>query len=247
MRVLAAGLKLFRFHSRAEYRRTMFGMVWLVLPSVLIALAALYVRARGHFSVETPGMSYGLFVAVGFLAWQGFVDAIYAPLQFFQRYTPLLTRTTVRLEIILAAAMFSSLSSGAIRFAVAMAAMLVAKEAALGWLWYAALAWTALVVFGFGIGLFLTPLALLRDDVKRALGLMLMFWLFLSPVFYPISVGPLDLVNPVAVLLPQIRSAAIGTAPGDIGTVYSGLAVILAAAGWFVLRSVRPRLAAGLE
>jgi lipopolysaccharide transport system permease protein len=66
-----------------------------------------------------------------------------------------------------------------------------------------------LILMGFALGLFLTPLGMLYSDIGSALGIFLQFWFFVTPVVYsPPESFPYSLIatlNPVSPLLVGTR------------------------------------------
>ena len=81
--------------------------------------------------------------------------------------------------------------------------------------WTAILAPIALVnliMLGIFLGVFLAPLGLLYQDVSRGLTIMTGFWLFLTPVVFPVpnsgTFGTIVKMNPVTPLLVTTRELA---------------------------------------
>ena len=75
---------------------------------------------------------------------------------------------------------------------------------------YAPMGIFALSLAGFSIGLALTPLGMLYKDINRGLGILLPFFMYLTPVVYPIPreglIGLIMEWNPLASLITQTRN-----------------------------------------
>lgn len=75
---------------------------------------------------------------------------------------------------------------------------------------YAPIGLFAIILAGFSIGLLLTPLGVLYQDVNRGLGVLLPFFMYLTPTVYPISregvIGLFMKFNPIAAFITQTRN-----------------------------------------
>jgi hypothetical protein len=114
-----------------------------------------------------------------------------------------------------------------------------------------AVPWACLLLaFGGAVGLLVTPIGLLYDDIGRilALGLSLMF--FLVPIVYPVATSGAArmaiIANPAAVFLVDARDAMLTgrTAFGEWGAIHGALTLVLLVAAFGFLRAARPHLAA---
>ena len=123
----------------------------------------------------------------------------------------------------------------------------------LGYLWLLAPPGVAaLLLLGVALGLLLTPVGLLYQDVSRGLALAVGFWFFLTPVIYPWpSAGRAALLarlNPVAPLLEATRgwltTGRAASAHGFLLVVALTLPVLLTA--WLLQRLARPHIIARL-
>jgi lipopolysaccharide transport system permease protein len=99
-----------------------------------------------------------------------------------------------------------------------------------------------------GIGFFLVPIGGLYGDVERALGFLLLFWFFVTPVVYPPPEGALfaliDRFNPISPLLigtKELVTMGVLSDPLRFGVV-SGLALVLLFVGWVLFRLSIPIL-----
>jgi lipopolysaccharide transport system permease protein len=97
---------------------------------------------------------------------------------------------------------------------------------------------------GFSIGLALTPLGMLYQDINRGVAVLLPFFMYLTPVVYPPpQAGILRLLmqwNPLAVLITQTRN---GFTAQPLSELASFWAFTLAFALLFTISLVVYRLA----
>jgi lipopolysaccharide transport system permease protein len=106
----------------------------------------------------------------------------------------------------------------------------------------------ALIGLGIAIGLVLTPIGMLYQDIGRGLGFATAAWFFLTPVIYPVPkasfAATLIELNPVTPLLVSTREwLVVGEAsllPGFLWV--SGLSLLLLMFAWVQYRLAMPHL-----
>lgn len=103
-----------------------------------------------------------------------------------------------------------------------------------------------LVLLGIFIGLLLAPLGILYQDVSRGLTLITGFWLFLTPVVYPVPkqgiFGFLVQLNPVTPLLVTARELATTGVISNFSAflIVSAITLIGLIVTWIVFRLAMP-------
>lgn len=248
----AVAWRLFLHGLRADYRQTLLGYAWVLLPPLATTAMWVYLHSAKVFAVGPTDTPYPLYVLSGTLLWQVFAEALQSPLQQLASARGILTRSRTPHEALLLAGIYGVLFNFAVR-----AATLLPVFAWLGvhWSWamlLAPLGVAALLMLGFAIGLLLAPVGLLYKDVSRGLALVLGFWFFLTPVIYPPPASGLAsltaTLNPVSPLLVTTRRWLTSGGPGVEGGVaeVTALALVLFAVAWIGYRLARPHLVARL-
>lgn len=234
------GRRLFAAQLRGRSRRSVLGYLWLVLPAAAVTILCLYLQSLGVLAAGPIGMPYPLYVLSGVLLWQIFVEALNQPVQQLLAARHLISRSPVPHEAILIGAALDVLLSAAVRLALLLAAFWVYAPGLPGP--GLALGIAALILFGFSIGLWVAPWALLYDDARHALTMAITFWFFLTPIAYrPVAQGLIGL-NPVTPLLGTARSSlAEGGVSAGLLPVTVAAAVLLLA-GWLLYRLARPHI-----
>lgn len=207
--------RLFLRNLSAQYRQTMFGFLWAFLPP--LANTALWVglNANSVINIAIPGdVPYYLFVLTAMVFWQLFVDAVSAPLLAATQSKPMLAKVRFPREAILVAAVGEVLFNFAIRLVLLLIVYLgFYGGLPLGAI-YAPLGAIAILLMGIAIGVWLAPLGLLYDDIGRALPMITQFWMFVTPVIYPVIYPTKEVnahfliiwLNPPASLIEATRS-----------------------------------------
>lgn len=240
---------LFLRRLQAGYRQSWLGYLWLLLPPLATAAAWVYLNAARVLDVGSTELPYPVYVLAGTLLWQVFAEALGSPLQQLSSSRAILTRSRIPHEALLLAGAVEVLFNFAVRLLVlAPVALWYGVRAGPGLL-LAPLGVASLLLLGFAIGLLLTPVGLLYQDVPRGITLAAGIWFFLTPVIYPPpAAGAAGAPNPVAPLLVTTRRWLTGgpaePAPGFLPVL--AVALLCLGVAWLGYRLARPHLVARL-
>jgi lipopolysaccharide transport system permease protein len=238
--------QLFIRNLRSQYRQTLLGYFWILMPPLATTVIWWFLHSIRVVQFNTPGIPYPLYLLVGMLLWQGFVDALQAPLRVVSDSKQLLAKVNFPRESLVLA----GLGEVAFTFGVRMV-FLAIIFIGLGYvpaitLPLAFLSVAALFVLGTVIGLILTPMGLLYQDVGRGLGIFAQFWLYLTPVIYPppesFPASLLNWLNPVSPLLIVARDWMLTGTTGSLTSfiVVSACLIPAMLAGWIYYRITLP-------
>jgi lipopolysaccharide transport system permease protein len=216
---------MFRFFgARAVeklYKNTVLGRAWIVLRP-LIPLVVRVLLFGGILKVSSQhGTPYFLFVAVGSAAWELFASAAMWATRSIELNGGLLSRMYVPRLILPVSTMAPSLLSFLVN--VGVIALIFGYFRVRDGVWYLDPTWLAvapvalvlMLLLALPIGLWTSVLAVGARDVRFGLGYALDFWIYLTPVVYPMSAVPehlhwLLMLNPMTVLVVAFRGAIFG-------------------------------------
>lgn len=210
----------------AQYRQSVLGVFWAFVPPLLSALLFIVLQHKKVVNIPDPGMPYALFALVGTTLWQTFTDAVNAPLKVVTGAKPVLAKINFPREALILSAFYQTLFAFAIK-ALLLVGVLLWFAVPVTWGWLLALIPIFLLIWlGIAIGLALTPLGMLLNDVSAMLTLGLQLAFFLTPVVYPPPQSfPYSLLatwNPVS---PYLLAARNLLAQGQIENLTPLLAV----------------------
>jgi lipopolysaccharide transport system permease protein len=191
------------------YRETALGYAWALLPPLMTAVVFIYLKSNQIFSLGETEMPYPVFVVSGLVFWQTFADSINCPLKITSQSANLLGRVNFQREALILAGIGEVVFNLIVRLVLLVGVLvlfsLLPKATALLF----PLGLFFLVAFGLMLGLFLLPAGLLYRDIGRGLSLILLLWMFLSPVLFPqpetSSMNLVTALNPMGVYITTLR------------------------------------------
>lgn len=205
------GFRLFKRNLKALYRQSLLGYVWAILPP--FATAALWVFLRGNNVVrmEETGVSYPVFVLTGTMLWQIFSEAVSAPINQMTQNKSMLTKINIPREGLLLSGVYELFFNIVIKIILLGAVFLYyLQEVSFSSLVFVPIGILSISLAGFSIGLILTPLGMLYQDINRGLAVLLPFLMYLTPVVFPAPeegyVGMIMKLNPLSILIGQTRN-----------------------------------------
>lgn len=240
--------QLFVRDVSAQYRQSLLGVVWALLPPLAMGLVFILLQAGGVVTVAETNVPYPVFVLVGTTYWQVFVDALNAPLKSVTSGKAILTKVNFPREALILSAVYNVLFQLFFKGLVLLGVFVYFDVPLQTGLLLAPLAILMLILLGLAIGLLLTPVGLLYTDVASGLVIFTQVWFFATPVVYPAPESfPLSLLataNPVSPLLTAARDLTLhGRFENAAGLLLVGALTLLGLlAGWVVYRVSLPIL-----
>jgi lipopolysaccharide transport system permease protein len=242
---------------KALYRQSALGYFWAFLPPLVTTALFLFLRSGNAFSTAEDTIPYLPFVLIGTLMWQTFADAVQGPLKVVASSKAMIIKINFPQEALLLAGVGLTVINFTIRLSILLPALAYffftypEMSLTVNFLFFP-LAVLALMLIGYAIGVMLAPLGMLFKDVNLALMLFLTFWMFVTPVVFPLAtegkLALLQLLNPVTPILVTARELALGLPPTMLG---HALLIVLAFVGvlflgWTLFRVALPHVIARL-
>jgi lipopolysaccharide transport system permease protein len=196
----------------AQYRQSFLGIIWAFLPPIFMATGFTLASNANVINVGKTDLPYPAYVMFSTALWQTFVEALNGPVQAVTVAKPMLARVNFPREALILAKIGEVFFNFAIKL-ILIVALFIYFSVSVSWtVILTPIALIHLVLLGTFIGILLAPFSVLYQDVSKALTLFTGFWLFLTPVVYPIpnagTFGFLVKLNPVTPLLVTARELA---------------------------------------
>lgn len=230
----------------AKYRQALLGIVWAFIPPIAMAVGFTLAREANVFTVGATDIPYPAYVMFNTALWQTFVDAVTGPVQAIAQAKPMLARVNFPREAIVLAKLGEVGFNFGIKL-ILIIGLFVYFQVPLSWtVILAPVALVHLIFLGTLVGVLLAPVGVLYQDVSKSLNMVMGFWLFLTPVIYPVPTegifGALVALNPVTPLIVTIRElATVGSLSNAVGFwVVSALTFIGLLFTWIIFRIAIP-------
>ena len=245
---------LFRRDLQAKYKGSALGVVWVLLPPlVLVCVYLLVFKVLWRAAVP----HYSLYLLAGLSSWIFFATTVQAGSRAMLDNAPLIRKTRFPRQLVA----FSVVATQAITFAIMLAILIVLSlvfiPAARATVWLALP--LALLYAGFvaGVALVAACLNVMLRDTEHILAAALIPWFFLTPILWSFATIPpsaaahhkliavLKWGNFVAPPIAAVRDALwSGRLPAAGDVIYLAVAAVVAlAVGSLVFRRIDDRLA----
>lgn len=197
---------------KAQYRQSFLGIVWAFIPPIAMALGLTWAGKSQVIAISATDLPYPAYVMFSTSLWQTFVEALQGQVQAVTKAKPMLSRVNFPREAIILAKLGEVLFNFGIKL-ILIVGLFIWFRIPVSWsVILAPVALIHLILLGTWFGLMLAPLSMLYQDVTKALTMLIGFWLFITPVIYPIpetgSFSTFVRLNPVTPLLVTIRELA---------------------------------------
>jgi len=233
---------------RAQYRQTALGLLWAFILPLANTAAWLFIQSSGIVTLQATTLPYPVYVFTGTILWAIFMDAVNAPLQQTIAARPMLAKINFPREALVLSGIYQTLFNAAIKIGVLLAALPIMGILP-GWgLLRFPFAVLSLMLAGIALGLLITPVGILYNDVGKGLPLLMQFFMYLTPVVFPMPdkgwAATLIQANPLTPLILTARDLLTGFAPEHMTIfllVNFGMFILLSLM-WVVYRAAMPIL-----
>jgi ABC-type polysaccharide/polyol phosphate export permease len=225
---------------QARYKGSTMGVFWsIVQPLVMLILYTMVFSTILKVQVgpaEGTGV-FAIYLFCGMLPWNAFQEGISRSAGVILDHSNLIKRTIFPAEILPIYVVASGLVQELIGLGILLGAVLLTAKTLSPTLFFLPV---ILLLQGFltlGLAWIVAAVNVFLRDVGQLLGLVLTFWLFLTPIFYPPSLVPgslawILLVNPMVWVVEAYRSVILR---GAIPSSTSLLALALCSSAAFLI------------
>lgn len=231
-----------------KYAGSVLGLLWHPLSAALLLATYSFVYLvvfRARFS-EFGRFEYVLFIFSGMVPYLGFSDAVATATPSVKANLALLRNSVFPLELVPIRQLIVSMGGLLISLGILLLMLIGSGNAGLHLL-YLPVPLALLFVSLAGLVWFTSATAVLVPDVTYVVNLLLLLFLFISPIGYPLSMVPEAariwvLLNPLTYLVESFRFALMGLreTPLWADAVFALFALVLAIAGAGFFRRLMP-------
>lgn len=229
---------------RVRYKGSTLGFLWTFLNPLLTMLIFYIVFSK---IIKINIEQYPLFLLSALLPWTFFSSSLTDAAHSIINNANLVKKIYFPREILPLSYVLSNFINFLFSLAVLLPILIVFRAGGLRFIYFLPAILILHLIFTIGLALFLSCANVYFRDVSHFLGIILMFWFYLTPVFYSLDMVPQNLrsiyiLNPIASLITIYRNVLFeGKTPSAINLSISVLIfTITLLFGYFVFRRYEP-------
>jgi lipopolysaccharide transport system permease protein len=230
----------------AQYRQSFLGFLWAVIPAIVLAATFTFAKNGGVVNIGATDIPYPAYVMFSMTLWQTFVESLLGPIQAVAAAKAMVARISFPREALILAKLGEVFFNFSIKL-VLIIGLFIWFQIPVTWsVILAPVALIHLILLGTAIGVFLAPMSALYQDFSKGITLATGFWLFLTPVVYPVptdgafgSVIKLNIVTPLLVTTRELATTGVISNPQGFW-IASAIAIIGLLLAWVIYRLSMP-------
>ena len=205
----------------SQYRQSYLGIIWAFITPISSAFDWIFLNATGTVNLSDTGVPYPVYVFSGTLIWSIITEAMNSPASNTNAARGIMTKINFPKEALILSGIYKLLFNSSIKIGL-LVVLIFAFGIGFHWsLLLFPLAIVAAIIFGTTIGLFITPISLIYNDVGKIISMGLSLLMYITPVVYAIPkeglMKTIMELNPFTSLILTARDLALGNAPDYLG------------------------------
>lgn len=200
---------------KVRYKQTVLGGLWAIIqPFFLMVVFSLFFGLLAK--VPSDGIPYPIFSYSAMIAWTYFSSSLSGASNSLVTEAGLISKVYFPRMIAPLAPILAGLLDFAISFIILIALMLYYHIYPTIMVLTLPLLIILIMLCSSGTGMFLAALNIKYRDIRYVIPFLVQFWMFASPVVYPVSLVPekyrlIYAINPMSGIIEGFRSALLGT------------------------------------
>ncbi len=222
-------LSLAKRELAARYKGSVLGILWAVLtPIVMIAIFTIIFAGifKAKFGVSNSSWDYALYLFCGLLPWNAFQESVQLSSTTIVGHANLVKRVVFPLETLPVSQSLAAIANQLFGTVALLAAALILRRELHPTILLLPVLLIPQFIATLGAAWLLAALGVFVRDIVQGISLVLMAWLYLTPIIYPESMVPpryqsLVNLNPFTPLVRSYRRIILeGALPGWRGLAY---------------------------
>jgi lipopolysaccharide transport system permease protein len=216
---------------KVRYKQTLIGAAWVVLQPLLTVL--IFTVVFGNFAnIPSDGLPYPVFAFAGLLPWTYFAEAITRSSSSLVSDANLIRKVYFPRLIIPLAAIATPAVDFLLCFVTLLGVMVWYGIAPKMTLLFLPVFWLQAFLTALAVGLWVSALNVKYRDVRYTVPFLMQFWMYASPVVYPVSIIPekwrlLFSLNPMTGVIEGFRWGLLDKESPDFAVMIGSMLVVL--------------------
>jgi lipopolysaccharide transport system permease protein len=211
-----------------RYRRSILGPAWAILQPLILMF--LFNMIRGFVDIPSDGVPYIIFSYSALVPWTFFSNAISFCGPSIYMNAAIIKKVALPREVLPLAAVITALFDFTMSFVI-LIGMVIWYRLPITWAWlWIPVLMLVMLALAFAVGMLIATLGSFKRDFIFATPFLMQFWLYATPVIYPLSSVPeakrtLYMFNPMVGLIEGFRNVLIKGTPPPIDALLMSMAV----------------------
>jgi lipopolysaccharide transport system permease protein len=246
-------LSLTRRELAARYRGSVLGIVWAVLtPVVMIAIFTIIFAGifNARFGASSSHWDYALYLFCGLLPWNAFQESLQLSSTTIVGHANLVKRVVFPLETLPVSLSLASVANQMFGTVALILAAIILRGELHATILFLPLLVVPQLLATFGAAWLIASLGVFVRDIVQGITLVLMAWMYLTPIIYPETMVPdrykaIVGLNPFTPLVRNYRRIILeGNGPDWSGLAYfSAFALVSFVVGYWWFARTRKNFA----
>ena len=234
---------------KQRYKQSILGYAWVILNPFFQMLVMAFVF-KFLLRVQDLGVPYAIFLYAGLLPWTLFANSLGSSVNALVGNAGLLTKIYFPREIFILSTILAKMIDFFLASTV-FVAMMIWYQIPITWnvLWFVPI-FLIQMLFTYGLSLLVAAFNLFYRDIQYILGLLIMVWMYLTPVIYPTEMFPdrfrfIFQLNPLAVFVNAYRQVILGGGAPNFISLGIGLlvSIVLTIIGYIIFKKLEGQFA----
>jgi lipopolysaccharide transport system permease protein len=202
---------------KAQYRQSFLGILWVLITPLATAGVWIFLNLSGTIKVTDTGIPYPIYAFSGTLIWSILTETINAPMRSTQAARGLLSKINFPKEALIISGIYKLMFNSAVKIVLLF---LIIYALGIGFhisQFLFPFIIIATLIVGTAIGLFITPIGLLYNDIGKIISMGLSFMMYITPVVYSIPdsgiMKRIMEINPFTPIIVILRDVLTGNDP----------------------------------
>lgn len=199
---------------KSRYKQSFLGYAWVILNPFFQMLVMTFVFSL-IVRVPSLGVPYAIFLYTALLPWNLFANSLSHATNAFVGNAELIKKIYFPRQIFVQATLIAKVIDFVLASSI-LAAFMIFYHTPITWnIFWLIPIFLIQEIFTYGLALLFATINLFYRDVQYVLSLILVLWMYLTPVIYPVEMVPdqyrfIFKLNPMAVLVNAYREVILG-------------------------------------
>ncbi|OGG26688.1 hypothetical protein A2960_00755 [Candidatus Gottesmanbacteria bacterium RIFCSPLOWO2_01_FULL_39_12b] len=216
---------------KARYKQSILGYFWVILNPFLQMLVMTFIFSI-VMKVPSLGVPYPIFLYVALLPWNFFSNSLSSSMNSLVANSSLITKIYFPREILVYSTVFAKVIDLILAVSILVIFMIIYRIPVSTRILWVPVIFIIQLIFTTGLSLILSTFNLFYRDIQYLVSLMLMLWMYLTPVIYPVEIIPNEYrfilsLNPMAVFVNAYRQVILGGGDPNLNSLIIGVIVSL--------------------